>query len=266
MKTASLGVERVQLELRSFFRSRQAAVFTFFFPVMLLVLFASIFHGEIDDTGVDFRQYFIAGIIASGIVSTSFNNLAISMAFERQTGVLKRLAGTPMPKASYFIGKMGMALIAGIIQTALMLALGGARYGLELPKDLGRWLVLIYILVFGSMTCALIGVVYSRVPKDANNAPAYVTPPYLFLQFISGVFFVITSIGVGLQAIASAFPLRWMASGLRYVFLPDSFEHQEPGGHWNLGIGALVLTAWLVGAFIVAVRTFRFVDERRPGT
>jgi ABC-2 type transport system permease protein len=264
MRTWRLGVERIGLELKAFFRSRQAAVFTFFFPVMLLVLFASIFHGKIDRTDVDFRQYFIAGIIASGIMSTSFNNLAISMSFERHSGALKRLAGTPMPKASYFIGKMGMALASGIIQTALMLTLGVVLYGLDLPADLGRWLIFAYILVMGSVTCALIGVIYSLWPKDANNAPAYVTPPYLFLQFISGVFFVITDLGSGLQAIASVFPLRWMASGLRYVFLPDGFDANEPGHHWNLGIGALVLAAWLVGAFIVAVRRFRFADDRSP--
>jgi ABC-2 type transport system permease protein len=262
MNTVTLGAERVRLELKSFFRSRQAAVFTFFFPVMLLVLFASIFHGEIDDSHVDFRQYFIAGIIASGIMSTSFNNLAISMSVERHTGVLKRLAGTPMPKASYFAGKMGMSLVSGIVQTALMLTLGVALYGVDLPSDAGRWLVFAYIMVMGSITCALIGVVYSLVPKDANNAPAYVTPPYLFLQFISGVFIVITELGAGLQAIASVFPLRWMASGLRYVFLPDSFKMNEPGHEWHLATGAFVLTAWFVGAFVVALRRFRFVDDR----
>jgi ABC-2 type transport system permease protein len=112
------------------------------------------------------------------------------------------------------------------------------------------------------VTCSLVGIIYSLVPRDANNAPAYVTPPYLFLQFISGVFIVITSLGAGLQAIASVFPLRWMASGLRYVFLPPSFEAQEPGGQWHLATGAFVLTAWLVGAFVVALRRFRFVDDR----
>jgi ABC-2 type transport system permease protein len=262
MTAVTLGVERVRLELRAFFRTRQAAVFTFFLPVMLLILFASIFHGEIDHSGVDFRQYFLAGIIASGIMSTSFNNLAISMAVERYTGVLKRLAGTPMPKPSYFLGKVGMSLMCAIIQTSLMLAIGVVLYGLDLPSDFGRWLVFAYILVMGSVTCSLVGIIYSLVPKDANNAPAYVMPPYLFLQFISGVFFVITNLSTVLQRIASVFPLRWMASGLRYVFLPDSFAAQEPGGEWRLGTGALVLTAWLVGSFIVALRVFRFVDDR----
>lgn len=260
--TVGLGVERIGLELKAFFRSRQAAMFTFFLPVMLLVLFASIFHGEIDGTGVDFRQYFLAGIIASGIMSTSFNNLAIGVAIERHTDLLKRLAGTPMPKAAYFMGKMGMSLVAGVLQTAIMLSLGVLLYGLDLPSDVGRWLALVVIVVFGSATCALIGLVYSLWPKDAENAPAYATPPYLFLQFTSGVFFVITDLGAGLRAIASVFPLRWMASGLRYVFLPDSFEVAEPGHSWGLGTGALVLGAWLIGMFFVARRWFRFTPER----
>lgn len=257
-----LGYERVLLELKVFFRNRQSAVFTFAFPVFLLVIFAAIFNGQIGHTGVDFRQYFIAGIIASGIMSTSFNNLAIGMAFERQTGGLKRLAGTPMPKASYFIGKMGMTLAAGVIQTALMLAIGVALYGLHLPSDATRWAVFAGIFVLGNLSCSLLGIAYSRVPKDAKSAPAYVTPPYLFLQFISGVFFVITDLSAPLRLIASVFPLRWMASGLRYVFLPDSFAAQEPGGQWHLGMSFLVLGLWLVGSFVLCVRTFRFTDDR----
>lgn len=256
-----LGLERVELELKAFFRNRQAAVFTFAFPVLLLVLFASIFHGRIGFTNVDFRQYFLAGIIASGIVSTSFNNLAIGMSFERHSGVLKRLAGTPMPKAAYFMGKMGLTLVAGVIQTALMLLLAVTLYGLHLPPDAKRWLVFVGIFVIGNLSCSLLGIAYSRVPKDAKSAPAYVTPPYLFLQFISGVFFVITSISRPLQAIAAAFPLRWMASGLRYVFLPDAFGRQEPGHQWHLATAFGVLVAWLVASFLLCLRTFRFTED-----
>jgi ABC-2 type transport system permease protein len=163
-RVGRLGLERVELELKAFFRNRQAAVFTFAFPVLLLVLFASIFHGRIGSTNVDFRQYFLAGIIASGIVSTSFNNLAIGMSFERHSGVLKRLAGTPMPKATYFVGKMGLTLVAGVIQTALMLLLAVSLYGLHLPVDGEHWLVFVGIFVLGNLSCSLLGIAYSRVP------------------------------------------------------------------------------------------------------
>ncbi len=94
--TLGVGLRRGLIELRQFSRERDAVVFSLLFPVGLMVLFASIFKGEIENTGVDIRQVFVAGMIASGIMSTSFQSLAISIAIERDDGTLKRLAGTPM--------------------------------------------------------------------------------------------------------------------------------------------------------------------------
>lgn len=259
--TWRLGLERAQLELKGFFRSKEAAWFTFALPVMMLVLFSMIFRGTVGDTGVKFNQVFIAGIIASGIMATSFQSLAVSVAIERHDGTLKRLAGTPMPKAAYFVGKLGMTLVTGVLQTAIMLTIAVTLYDLPLPHDLGRWFTLIYVFLLGNAACSVLGIAYSAIPRDGKTAAAVVTPPFLFLQFVSGVFFVFTDLPKVLQNIASLFPLRWMASGLRYVFLPDSFKRVEPGQHWNLIAGAAVLLLWLLAAFAICLRTFRFHDE-----
>ena len=96
--TARLSLSRTALELRSFFRRREAVVFTFSLPVVLLIIFGSIFHGTVGHTGVSFRLYFTGGIIASGIMSTTFVDLGCGIVLEREDGTLKRLAGTPMPK------------------------------------------------------------------------------------------------------------------------------------------------------------------------
>ena len=257
----ALGLERTLLELKAFFRNKEAAWFTFALPVMMLVLFSMIFTGNAGDTGVQFKQVFIAGIIASGIMATSFQSLAISVAIERHDGTLKRLAGTPMPKAAYFMGKLGMTLVTGVLQTAIMLTIAVTLYDLSLPQDLGRWFTLIYVFLLGNAACSVLGIAYSALPRNGKAAPAVVTPPFLFLQFVSGVFFVFTDLPDLLQKIASLFPLRWMASGMRYVFLPDSFKEIEPGHHWNLTAGAAVLVAWLLLSFILTLRTFRFTDE-----
>ena len=257
-----LGLERTRLELKAFFRNKEAAWFTFLLPLMLLVLFSMIFQGHVEGTGVKFNQVFIAGIIASGIMATSFQSLAVSVAIERHDGTLKRLAGTPMPKAAYFIGKLGMTLVTGLVQTAIMLAIAVSVYGLSLPHDFGRWFTFLFVFLFGNASCSVLGIAYSALPRNGKSAPAVVTPPFLFLQFVSGVFFVFTDLPKVLQNLASLFPLRWMASGMRYVFLPDSFKQIEPGHHWNLVPGAAVLVVWLLGSFFVAVRTFSFIDER----
>lgn len=261
--TLALGLARGKIELKTFFRNREAVVFTMMFPVLVLVLFASVFHGEIGNTGVDIRQTFIAGIIATGIMSSSFNSLAISIAVERHDGTLKRLAGTPMPKGAYFVGKIVQVLVVGASSTIIMLILGVVFYGLELPSTIGRWFTILWVFVLGAAASSLMGIAYSRLPRDGKTAPAYVTPPYIVLQFISGVFFLFSDLSRTLQLVASVFPLRWMASGLRAAFLPDSFQVQEPGNSWNLGIGAAVLVAWIVVGFVLSRLTFRFTDEDR---
>jgi ABC-2 type transport system permease protein len=96
----TVGLSRVRIELLTFVRDREAAFFTLILPVLLLVVFGSAFSGKIAP-GVTFSQYFLAGMIASGIVYTAFQNLAIVIPQERDDGTLKRLQGTPMPKAAY---------------------------------------------------------------------------------------------------------------------------------------------------------------------
>jgi ABC-2 type transport system permease protein len=255
---AALGLARVALELKTFWRNREAVVFTFAFPVMILVLFGSIFSGELDGTGVDFRQYMVAGIMASGVMSVSFQTLAFSIALEQDDGTLKRLAGTPMPKAAYFIGKLGMVLVVGLLEVAVTLAVGVLGYGMEPPATAARWLTFAWVFVLGISACSLLGIAYTRVIRNPRAAAAVVTPPFIFLQFVSGVYLVYTELPGWLQQVGALFPLKWMAQGLRSAFLPDSFALAEQAHSWEHGTTALVLAAWLVGAFVASALVFRW--------
>lgn len=122
--TVRVGLERGRHELRCFFRSRESLLFTLMFPVMLLVLFGAIFGGNTAINGVKYAQVLMAGIMASGLASVTFVNLAISIATERDAGDLKRLLATPMPKSAYFIGKFVQVLVTMLVEFALILAVG----------------------------------------------------------------------------------------------------------------------------------------------
>jgi ABC-2 type transport system permease protein len=260
--TARVGLSRGILELKSFFRQRESVVFTFSLPVILLVLFGEIFHGTVGHTGVSFRQYFTAGIIASGIMSATFVNLGVGIVMERDEGVLKRLVGTPMPKSAYFIGKAVCAVVVAVLETAILLAIGVAFLGLSLPASAGRWLTFGWVFGLGVVTCSMAGIATSSLARTARSATAVLTLPYLVLSFISGVYFVFSSLPQGLQEFAAVFPLKWLCQGLRSVFLPDSLLPAEPAHSWQHGETALVLAAWLVASLVVCVRTFRWL---RPG-
>lgn len=253
-----LSLRRGVHELRAFFRQRELVIFTFALPVIIMVLFSTIFNGVIPHTGVNYRQYFIAGMIASGIMSATFVNIGVSVAIERDDGTLKRLAGTPLPKVAYFAGKAISALVITALEVAILLAIGVIGYGLKLPATPAKWADFLWVFILGVAACTMLGLAMSGVPRSGRSAAAVMNVPYLVLQFISGVYFVFSSLPKPMQDVAAFFPLKWLSQGLRSVFLPDTLLRVEPAGSWELGKVALVLTAWIALSLILCVRTFRW--------
>ncbi|MEI6670481.1 MAG: ABC transporter permease [Actinomycetes bacterium] len=255
--TVALGFQRGALEIRQFMRQRESVVFTIFFPLILLMIFGSVFKNTIAP-GVTFSQYFVAGMIASGLVNSGFQQLAIVIPLERDFGSLKRLRGTPMPVASYFIGKALLVMASMIAQIVLLLGFGVAFFGLNLPTSAGKWFTFLWLTLLGTATATVLGIAFSIVPKSGRGASAIVSPIVIILQFFSGVFFVFTQLPSWMQHVAAIFPLKWLTQGMRSVFLPDSFTSQEVAHSWENGRTCAVLVAWLVVGLIFAIKKFRW--------
>ncbi|MEV6050140.1 ABC transporter permease [Streptomyces sp. NPDC052107] len=258
----TIGLLRGALEIKQFFRLRDQVVFTFSFPVVFLFLFASIFRDHVGHTGVTASQLYVPAMMASGIMSTSFQSLGISIAVERDEKVLRRLRGTPMPPAAYFLGKIWLVLFTGVLETAVLLAVGTVFYGVHLPSDPGRWFDFAWIFALGLTACALLGIAVSSVPKSAKSASSVVVLPFLVLQFVSGVYIAVGTIPGWMLDFGALFPLKWMCQGLRGVFLPDSAKVLEQAHAWEFGRIALVLAAWCVGGLVLCLLTFRWKNRR----
>jgi ABC-2 type transport system permease protein len=257
-----LAVARGGVEVKSFFRDKMAVAFIFGLPSILLVLLGSIFGGQAAARGVTVGQLFTAGMIAGGIMSTSFQYLAIGVATERESGMLKRLSGTPMPSAAYFAGKIVQVLVCTVSETVLLVAVGMAFYHLHLPTSPGRWWTFAWVFVLGSAACALLGIAVSSVPRSAASATPVVTLPFLVLQFVSGVYVPPDSVPGWMRDIASFFPLKWMAQGMRSAFLPSQAAALEPAHSWEHGRTALVLAIWITGGLVLCAKTFRWQSRR----
>ena len=253
----TLGLHRGVLEIKQFSRQRESVVFTLAFPIILLAIFGSVFKTTLPG-GITFAQYFVAGMIASGLVNTGFQQLAILIPMEREFGALKRLRGTPAPASSYFIGKAILVFASMALQVALLLAAGVIFFGVDLPTDPMKWFTFTGLIVIGSAASTALGIAFAAVPKSGRGASAVVSPVVIILQFFSGVFFVFTDLPGWMQQVAAIFPLKWMTQGMRSVFLPDSFAAQEVAGTWETQRTFLVITAWLVAGIILAIRTFKW--------
>jgi ABC-2 type transport system permease protein len=266
-RLATLGFSRTHIELLQFFRETQVLVFIFFFPVVMLIIFASVFDRpdflEANGTGVTGAQYYVTGMIATGVMLSSFQALSIAIAVERDNGTLKMLRGTPMPPMAYFIGKVGQVVVTTAIQIALLLAVAAVFYGVELPSTPQTWGRLVYLVVLGSAAGTSLGIAFAAVPRSGRTAANVVTPVVLILQFISGVYFPYSQLPPWMHAIASIFPLKWMAQGIRSIFLPPEMVAAEPGGSWQLKEGFVILVLWLVVGLYFAAKTFRWIPTRR---
>jgi ABC-2 type transport system permease protein len=260
MKTFKLGLLRGRMEVKVFMRGRESVVFTLLFPVILLFIFGSVFKDTIAPD-VTFSQYFVAGMIASGLINTGFQQLAITIPMEREFGTLKRLRGRPISVTAYFIGKAYLVTFLMVLQTALLLGAGAAFFGLNLPTDPNKWLTFAWIILLGSACSTVLGIAFSTVPKSGRGASAVVSPIVIILQFFSGVFFVFSQLPGWMQQFAALFPLKWLTQGMRSVFLPESFATQEVAQSWELGRTGLFLVLWLIAGLIIAIKTFNWSKE-----
>lgn len=256
----SLGIRRGGLEIQQFVRQRESVVFTLLFPVILLAIFGSVFKTNLAPD-VTFSQYFVAGMIASGLVNTGFQQLAIIIPMEREFGALKRLRGTPMPMSSYFIGKSLLVIASMAFQVLLLLTCGVVFFGLNLPTDPWKWFTFTWLIIIGSACSTALGIAFSSVPKSGRGASAVVSPVVIILQFFSGVFFVFTDLPGWMQQVATIFPLKWLTQGMRSVFLPDSFAAREVAGSWETQRTLFIILLWLLFGIFISIRTFKWARD-----
>lgn len=242
----ALLAHQIRYEQLSFWRNPQSAFFTFIFPVVIIVIFGAVFNSGKSSTfynGLTGMQYYVPTIAALSVLGACYSQLAIGLAFRRQTGVLKRVRATPLPAWAYFCGLLATSIIISVIDVALIIGVG-ALYGVPLPT---HWAAIIVTLVLGAASFCALGVAVASLIRNAEAAPAVVQFILFPLVFISGTYFPIHS--TVLNKIAGIFPVRPFNQALI-----GPFAHHT-ASDWN---NLAVLLAWgLVGA-VVAIRRFRW--------
>lgn len=213
---------QIRYEQRAFWRNRARSFFTFVFPLMFLVIFASINKGQhlSGRGGVPYDDFFVPGILAYGVIATTFLNMAISTAILRDEGVLKRMQGTPLPRWAYVGARIGSTILIVVAITIVMLALGAAAYGVHIRASTLPGLIV--TLILGTAAFTTLGIGITRFIPSAEAAPAVVNIAILPLTFISSVWFPTTGLPKWLQDIAKFFPIRPLADGFQYAFNPHT--------------------------------------------
>jgi ABC-2 type transport system permease protein len=258
MSDMALTMRQTAFNLRGGMRNARAVVFTIVMPVVLLVLFNSVFSGsdgttKFDGATIDFAAYFTPGIIAYAIMLTGFNGLLIALTTNRERGLLKRYRGTPMPPWVFLSAQILQTVVTMFVMAAVIVAIGWAFYDVHPQRDALGGFVL-YVLLGSATMCAL-GIAFTRITTTADSASAIGPFATVILAFVSGVFIPVASLPDWLRDVGRVFPLAHLAEGLQRAYSPAT------SGSGIDATNIAVLAAWGLAALVVALRTFKWEPQ-----
>lgn len=250
--TLSLLWRQTKYQNLIFFRNPTAAFFTLFFPLMIFVVFSLIFgNEEIDYLGITTAQYYAPAMAVFAAVSATYTNLAVTTAYQRDEGILKRIKGTPLPPIVYMGGKIASAIMIAVISVVIMMSIGVIFYGVEIYARTIGAASLTFMVGVGCF--AALGLMIAALVKSGEAATAVTNATLLPLAFFSGVFIVPSEDAPAwLNTVANIFPLKHFVEPFTAAFNP-----LETGS--TLDLASLAYMAlWGIVAMAIAVRFFRW--------
>ena len=161
-------------------------VFSFAYPVVLMVVFGSVLGSDVLPGGVPFPQYFLAGIAATGIMLSSFQAIGTSIAGERGAGQLERLQLLGTPPVAYFAGKAGQVLVTTVVQLAVLLPVARYGYNVPLPAAAADWVTFGWVAALGCLAGTVLGIAASALRGTAASVGTAIAAFAIVLQFFSG--------------------------------------------------------------------------------
>jgi ABC-2 type transport system permease protein len=229
-----------------FWRSREAAIFVFLFPILLFLLLGAVYNGRIN--GHPAPDVLLAGMLGYGCAPTAFAGLAIILVIRRESGVLKRVRATPLPPVTYLTAVLASTLIVFAIQAVCLVAIGRLVYHAHTPTNVGS---LVLALALGAASFAALGVAIAGLIRSAEGSSAVVNTIVLPMAFISGSFGPTRHYPGFLRAIASVLPLKYVIELVNAIYLSHREIWSRPGA-----IGAVA--AWGAAGLLIALRAFRW--------
>ena len=237
---------QLRTEQRLYWRSRESAVFTFIFPLLLFVLLGSVYSGRI--YGVPASQALLAALLAYGCTMVAFAGLAITLVIRREQSLLKRLRATPLPPPTLLAAVIASTIAVFCIQVVALFVLGRAVFGTPFPHRIGSIALLI---VFGVVVFASLGVALSGLVRSAEGSSAVVNLIVLPMAFLTGAFGPTAHYPQFLRAIGDVLPLKYLVDLVNAVYL----HHHA---FWSKPAAIGILAAWGVAGLAVAALKFRW--------
>ena len=229
-------------------------------PLGFFVILAAFVGNEVVDesTGVRMVQFLAPGMAGFGVVMATFSFLAVGVSEARHNGVIKRQSGTPVPGWVLIGGRVGAALVLGLVATTLVLVAGLLLYDLQVPaRSLGA---LVVTVVLASACFSALGLAIALALPTMQMTLAVTNGSVILLAFVSEMFTFGGTMPSGLSAVGWFFPLRHLTAALQEALDPYGSGAAFAPEH------LAVILAWGVAGAVVATLLLRRSSEGARGS
>ncbi len=236
--------------LKKILRVPDLLVFTTLSPIMFVLLFAYVFGSAIgeQDTGINYREFLIAGIFAQTVVFGS-TFTGYSLAEDLQKGIVDRFRSLPMSPGAVVLGRtvadIGINVVSLLVMTLTGLLIGW-RIRSSLFEAIAGYLVLLAFAYAISWVMAYVGLLV-RSPEVVNNASFIVIFP---VTFVANTFVSTSNLPGPLKTFAEWNPVSTVTQSARELF-GNTVPSALPDGPWPLENPVTYTLIWVV--IIIAV-------------
>jgi ABC-2 type transport system permease protein len=196
-----------------------------------------------------FIEFFVPGIIAMAVMTSSLFGAVNVNAELRQKGVTRKLATTPMTRTDWILSNILYQFTLAVLSTIVILLVSYAAFNVSL--QINAWLPVFVVLdVFAFVG---LGMILTRVAKEAESAAAAANAFMFPMMFLSGTFFAVEMMPGFLQKFARVLPLYYVNEGLRASMV--SVDNMAALGY------AAVIGVFAAVAFVLGVMTTSLSEE-----
>jgi len=230
------------IHTKVFMRERHAAFWAHVFPIMLLVLFCSVFGYTPEDSTA-----LLAGVVCINIMSGAFYGIGVNIVALREQKILRRYKVTPVPLSKVILGLCLSQVAIISLTTSLLMAVAKLFYKVTLPANAAAFLVVFLMSTF--MFCTIAFAVTS-VSRNGHQANALTQLLFMPMMFLSGATLPYEAMPAWIQKVAMALPATYQIMSLRAVFAGGGLR----GDLKNL----VIMAAFSLIAAAISVRFFRW--------
>jgi ABC-2 type transport system permease protein len=169
------------------------------FPAMFYLVFGVLMARS---EGADASRYLLASYAVFGVMSPGLFGFGVSLALERDGGLLTLKRALPMPPGAYLLGKMLMAMLAAAVVVAMLLVLSQLAHVALVPRQAGA---LLLVGALGVLPFCAMGMFVGTLIKG-QGAPGLLNLVYLPMAFLSGLWFPLPMLPKFLQQVAPLWP------------------------------------------------------------